>query len=59
LTISEVHNPSMINGVVLLAQICILVLILYMVVLYQDLVEIYSVSAETMINDVFSYSENV
>ena len=49
----------MINGVVLLAQICILVLILYMVVLYQDLVEIYSVSAETMINDVFSYSENV
>jgi hypothetical protein len=26
---------------------------------YQDLVEIYSVSAETMINDAFSYSENV
>ena len=26
---------------------------------YQDLVEIYSVSAETIINDVFSYSENV
>ena len=26
---------------------------------YQDLVEIYSVSAETMINDGFSYSENV
>ena len=25
---------------------------------YQDLVEIYSVSAETMINDAFSYSEN-
>jgi hypothetical protein len=26
---------------------------------YQDLVEIYSVSAETMINESFSYSENV
>ena len=26
---------------------------------YQDLVEIYSVSAETMINYAFSYSENV
>ena len=26
---------------------------------YQDLVEIYSVSAETMINDAFSYNENV
>jgi hypothetical protein len=26
---------------------------------YQDLVEIYSVSAEMMINDAFSYSENV
>ena len=26
---------------------------------YQDLVEIYSVSAEKIINDVFSYSENV
>jgi hypothetical protein len=26
---------------------------------YQDLVEIYSVSAETIINDAFSYSENV
>jgi hypothetical protein len=26
---------------------------------YQDLVEIYSVSAKTMINDGFSYSENV
>ena len=26
---------------------------------YQDLVEIYSVSAETMINDAFSYSETV
>ena len=26
---------------------------------YQDLVEIYSVSAETMISDAFSYSENV
>jgi hypothetical protein len=26
---------------------------------YQDLVEIYSVSAETIINDEFSYSENV
>ena len=26
---------------------------------YQDLVEIYSVSAETMINDAFSYGENV
>ena len=26
---------------------------------YQDLFEIYSVSAETMINDAFSYSENV
>jgi hypothetical protein len=26
---------------------------------YQDLLEIYSVSAETMINDAFSYSENV
>jgi hypothetical protein len=26
---------------------------------YQDLVGIYSVSAETMINDTFSYSENV
>ena len=26
---------------------------------YQDLVEIYSVSAETIINDRFSYSENV
>ena len=26
---------------------------------YQDLVEIYSVSAETMVNDAFSYSENV
>jgi hypothetical protein len=26
---------------------------------YQDLVEIYSVSVETMINDAFSYSENV
>ena len=26
---------------------------------YQDLVEIYSLSAETMINDAFSYSENV
>jgi hypothetical protein len=25
---------------------------------YQDLFEIYSVSAETMINDAFSYSEN-
>ena len=49
----------MINGVVLLDQVCILVLILYMVVLYQDLVEIYSVSAETMINYAFSYSENV
>jgi hypothetical protein len=49
----------MINGVVLLAQVCILVLILYMVVLYQDLVEIYSVSAETMKNDAFSNSENV
>jgi hypothetical protein len=27
--------------------------------LYQDLVEIYSVSAEKIINDEFSYSENV
>jgi hypothetical protein len=26
---------------------------------YQDLVEIYSVSAETIINDAFSYSEHV
>jgi hypothetical protein len=26
---------------------------------YQDLVEIYSVSAEKIINDEFSYSENV
>ena len=26
---------------------------------YQDRVEIYSVSAETIINDTFSYSENV
>ena len=26
---------------------------------YQDLVEIYSVSAETIISDGFSYSENV
>ena len=26
---------------------------------YQDLVEIYSVSAETIIKDAFSYSENV
>jgi len=26
---------------------------------YQDLVEIYSVSADTMVNDAFSYSENV
>ena len=26
---------------------------------YQDLVEIYSVSAEKIINDAFSYSENV
>jgi hypothetical protein len=26
---------------------------------YQDLVEVYSVSAETMINDAFLYSENV
>ena len=26
---------------------------------YQDLVEMYSVSAETIINDGFSYSENV
>jgi hypothetical protein len=26
---------------------------------YQDLVEIYSFSAETMINDAFSHSENV
>ena len=26
---------------------------------YQDLVEIYSVSAETIINDAFSFSENV
>ena len=26
---------------------------------YKDLVEIYSVSAETIINDAFSYSENV
>jgi hypothetical protein len=26
---------------------------------YQDLVEIYSVSAETIINNAFSYSENV
>ena len=26
---------------------------------YQDLVKIYSVSAETIINDGFSYSENV
>ena len=26
---------------------------------YQDLVEIYSVSAKTIINDGFSYSENV
>ena len=26
---------------------------------YQDFVEIYSVSAETMINDAFTYSENV
>jgi hypothetical protein len=26
---------------------------------YQDLVEIYSVSAETIINDGFSYSEHV
>ena len=26
---------------------------------YQNLVEIYSVSAETIINDAFSYSENV
>ena len=26
---------------------------------YQDLVEIYSVSAETMVNDAFSCSENV
>ena len=26
---------------------------------YQDLVEIYSVSAETIISDAFSYSENV
>jgi hypothetical protein len=25
---------------------------------YEDLVEIYSVSAETMMNDAFSYSEN-
>jgi hypothetical protein len=26
---------------------------------YQDIIEIYSVSAETMISDAFSYSENV
>jgi hypothetical protein len=26
---------------------------------HQDLVEIYSVSAETIISDAFSYSENV
>jgi hypothetical protein len=26
---------------------------------YQDIVEIYSVSAETIISDAFSYSENV
>jgi hypothetical protein len=26
---------------------------------YQDLVQIYSVSAETIISDAFSYSENV
>ena len=26
---------------------------------YQDLVEIYSVSAETIISEAFSYSENV
>jgi hypothetical protein len=26
---------------------------------YQDLVEIYTISAETMINDAFSYSENI
>ena len=26
---------------------------------YQDLLEMHSVSAETMINDAFSYSENV
>jgi hypothetical protein len=26
---------------------------------FQDIVEIYSVSAETMISDAFSYSENV
>jgi hypothetical protein len=33
---------------------------LFMAILrYQDLVEIYSVSAEKIINDGFSYSENV
>ena len=48
----------MINGVVLLAHVCILVLILYLVLLYQNLVEIYPVSAETMINDAFSYSKD-
>ena len=29
------------------------------IIRYQDLVEIYSVSAETIINDGFSHSENV
>ena len=31
----------------------------YRIFRYQDLVEIFSVSEETMINDAFSYSENV
>ena len=40
-------------------KICLIRSLKKFIFRYQDLVEIYSVSAETMINNAFSYSENV
>ena len=40
-------------------KICLIRSLKKFIFRYQYLVEIYSVSAETMINDAFSYSENV
>jgi hypothetical protein len=40
-------------------QICLIRSLKKFIFRYQDLVEIYSVSAEKIINDGFSYSENV
>ena len=40
-------------------KICLIRSLKKFILRYQDLVEIYSVSAETIINDAFSYSENV